>query len=170
MILEAYTIRHWLSHGIDYTKVPRAAALPSNPYVSPLSPTRQFLPSLCLRTRRSFPWISVAKGLYRAPSNLPELLVVMLCKRPHFVTIAPAGGRPPPPRYASQRGAEKLKSTLLLVESPPVCSCTAYPSHPSSTFSRLDKIVPYVSAVHFRNYADDVLPSVRACTSFPAKI
>lgn len=137
---KAYTIRHWLSRGIDYTKIPRDVA---SPYRTPTFRRclRSFSPSPCLRTRR----IPVAKGLYRAPSNLPELLVVMLCKRPHFVTIAPA--LPPPPCYASQCGAEKLRSWgVEELRSTPVCSYgLRRVRRSSSTFSRPDKIVPYVS-------------------------
>lgn len=39
-------------------------------------------------------------------------------------------------------------------------SCMPRRERPSSTFSRLDNIVPYVSAVHFRDYTDDVPCSV----------
>lgn len=89
---------------------PRLQSLSSVPV--PVSTNSSVLPPEC-------PW---SKGLYRAPSNLPELLVVVLCKRPHFVTIAPAGGRPP--CYALNRGAERPKSTLHSATSPPVCSST----------------------------------------------
>lgn len=131
-----YTIRHWLSRGIDYTKVPRDAL--RTPTFHPWSPLADpSLPStLSTNSRRSFPRIYPwSKGLYRAPSNLPELLVVVLCKRPHFVTIAPAGGRPPLPCYASRRSAEKPKSTLHGAKRPPVCSRTTCAAPVEHVFS-----------------------------------
>lgn len=37
--------------------------------------------------------------------------------------------------------------------------CTAY-SRRESTFSRLDNVVPYVNAIHFRKYVDDIPSNV----------
>lgn len=65
----------------------------------------------------------MAKGLYRAPSNLPELLVVVLCKRPHFLTIAPAVLCLTARREEAEEHALSAKSRRA---PRPVCSCTAY--------------------------------------------
>lgn len=43
-------------------------------------------------------------------------------------------------------------------------------SHPESTFSRLDNVVPCVNAIHFRNYADDIPSGVEYELSPPLSL
>lgn len=83
-------IRYWLPRNIDYTGALRDVAAPYR-WIhtfrdSPLSlPSTPFPYDPTYELASISHWISMAKGLYRAPSNLPELLVVVLCKRPHLL-------------------------------------------------------------------------------------
>lgn len=113
---------------------------PSNPYVSPLVATCWSLslppnPCVCELAGPSlgYPW---SKGLYRAPSNLPELLVVVLCKRPHFVSdSACRGSSSAGVLCLTARHGEAEEHAPRSAESPPVCSHTTYAASVEHVFS-----------------------------------